>query len=140
MWCGVAWRGVVCCAVLCFAVLCCAVLCCALVWSGVVWCGVVLWSWVGVGFAIFRSRFKSAEASEASPALLAIPSFSWFSFGFPRFFLLSLFLSRFLLLCFSACSLALSFEWCAVPSLSLAFPCFFLPALAVSRFTLYRNL
>ena len=82
------------------------------------WCGVVLCFWF-------------AEASEASPVYLAVPSCFWHSLGFPCFLRRSLLLSRFSLIHFSASSLTLSFEWCASRSLcyllSLAFPC--LPSL-----------
>ena len=83
----------------------------------------------------------AAGASEASPAWLAIPSFVWLCFGFPCFSLRSIVLPCFLLLRFSACCLALSFEWFpGVPSVSLAFPCFLCLRSLSLVFTSWQNL
>jgi len=87
--------------------------------------------WRGVVFVVWRAR----GGEFTSPAWLAISGFLRLFLRSPRFPLRSLILPRFLLLRFSAYSLALSVEWLPrVPSLSLAFPCFPLPSLAFLLF------
>ena len=92
-------------------------------------------------FPLLVLACPSREASGASPAGLAIPSFLWLSLGFPCFFPA---FSRYPLLSLASLVCMFSGTFFFVVSLafslSIAFPCFLLPSLAFSCLTLCSSI